>query len=138
MASQLNPRLLFFYRSISRAASGIVIGVGILVLIGWLFDISALKSILPGLSTMKANTSLAFVLAGLSLWLAQTRHENQRVDLIAKGCATFVVLIGLFTLSEYIFRQDFGIDQLLGKDMLSPRSAYPGRMSPVTALNIVM
>src|SRR5688572_15757233 len=136
MASQLNPRLLFFYRSISRAASGIVIAVGFLVLIGWLFDISALKSILPGLATMKANTALAFVFAGLSLWLAHTGHENQRVDLIAKVCAVLTVLIGLLTLSEYVFSQDLRIDQLLFKDPLTPENAHPGRMSPATALNL--
>jgi PAS domain S-box-containing protein len=138
MASQLNPRLLSLYRDLSRVAGGIVIAIGFLVLIGWLFGISALKSILPGLATMKANTALAFVLAGLSLWLASIKHENQRVDLIAKGCATFAILIGLLTLTEYVFRQGFGIDQLLFKDTPTPANPYPGRMSPVTALNFSM
>jgi PAS domain S-box-containing protein len=127
MASQLNPRLLSFCRIVSRVASGIVILVGFLVLVGWLFDISALKSILPGLATMKANTALAFLLSGISLWLAFTKNENRRVDLIAKGCATFIVLMGLLTLSEY--------DQLLFRDALTAENAFPGRMSPVTALN---
>lgn len=136
MAAQLNPRLVFFYCYISRVASGIVIAVGFLVLVGWLFDISALKSILPGLATMKANTALAFVLSGISLWLASTKHENRRADLIAKGCATFIVVVGLLTLSEYVLNRDFGIDQWLFKDTLTPENAHPGRMSPVTALNI--
>jgi len=135
MASQLNPRLISFYRDISRVASGIVIVVGFLVLVGWLFDISVLKSILPSLATMKANTALAFLLAGLSLWLASIKHENQWIDLIAKGCATLTVLIGLLTVSEYVFSRDFGIDQLLFKDTPTPENAYPGRMSLVTALN---
>ncbi len=135
MASQLNSRLLSFYHNVSRAAGGVVFGVGFLVLMGWLFDIPALKSILPSLATMKANTALAFALAGISLWLASAKHENQWIALIAKACAALTVLIGLFSLSEYIFGRDFGIDQLLFKDALTPESAYPGRMSPVTAVN---
>jgi PAS domain S-box-containing protein len=116
----------------------IVIVVGFLVLVGWLLDISVLKSILPGLATMKANTALAFMLGGLSLWLAHPRTENQRIELIAKGCAAFTVLLGLLTLVEYVSGWDLGIDQLLFKDTLTPENLYPGRMSPVTALNFCL
>ena len=136
MTSQLNPRLLSFYAQVSRVASGIVLAVGFLVLVGWLFNISQLKSVLPGLATMKANTALAFVLAGLSLSLDSIKRENQWVGFLAKGCATLAALIGLFTLSEYVFGRDLGIDQLLFKDTLTPEVAYPGRMSPVAALNL--
>ena len=131
----LNPRLLSFHRAVSRVAGGIVAAVGFLVLAGWLFDIPTLKSILPGLATMKANTALAFMLAGSSLWLASIKHENQRIDLVAKTCAMLTILIGLLTLSEYIFSRNLGIDQFLFKDPLAPENAYPGRMSLVTALN---
>src|SRR4030095_522044 len=137
MASPLNldSRLLSLYRNASRAVGGIVLVIGFLVLAGWLFDNPALKSILPGLATMKANTALAFMLAGSSLWLASNRHEKQRVDILAKACATVTALIGLFTLSEYLFSWNLGIDQLLFKDPFTPESAHPGRMSLVTALN---
>lgn len=135
MAAQLNPRLLTSYRNASRVTSGVVFVVGFLVLAGWLFNIPALKSVIPGLATMKANTALAFALAGISLWLASTKHENEWMDRIAKLCAALTILIGMLTLSEYVFSQDFGIDQLLFRDTLTAENAYPGRMSPVTALN---
>jgi PAS domain S-box-containing protein len=135
MASQMNLRLLSFYRSISRVATGIVIAIGFLVLVGWLFDSSALKSILPGLATMKANAAVAFVLSGISLRLSSAKRENKWIDLFAKICAVLTILIGILSLSEYVFSTDLGIDQLLFKDMLTPENIYPGRMSPVTALN---
>jgi len=136
MASQVNPRLLSFYAQVSRAASGIVLVVGFLFLVGWLFNISQLKSVLPGLAAMKANTALAFVLAGLSLSLDSIKRENQWVGFLARGCATLAALIGLFTLGEYVFSRELGIDQLLFKDTLTPEGAYPGRMSPIAALNL--
>jgi PAS domain S-box-containing protein len=135
MALQLSSPLLSSYRNASRTAGGTVAVVGFLVLAGWLFDIPTLKSILPGLATMKPNTALAFLLAGSSLWLASPSRQNQRVDLLAKACATSTVLIGLLTLSEHIFSWNLGIDQFLLRDALTPETAHPGRMSLVVALN---
>ena len=136
MTAQLDLRLLSAYRRASRIAGSMVLAVGLIVVVGWLFDIAAFKSILPRLATMKVNTALALGLMGISLVLASTQDEKRWIKLISKGCAATAVLIGLLTLGEYAFRQEFGIDQLLIKDTQSPENAYPGRMSPVTALNI--
>src|SRR5258706_4818293 len=135
MASELNSRLLSSYRNASCVAGGIVFAVGFLVLVGWLFNIPALKSILPSLATMKANSALAFVLAGTSLLLTTNKHQNQHIAFIAKACGMLMIMVGLLTLSEYIFSRNLGIDQFLFKDPLAPESAHPGRMSLVTALN---
>ena len=136
MAVRLNLRLSSGYRHVSRAAAAIVIAIGLLVLAGWLFNIAAFKSILPSLATMKANTALGFGLAGVSLLLASTGYENQWIKLVSKGCAAFTILIGVLTLSEYVFGRDLGIDQLLFKDTSIPENVYPGRMSPIAALNL--
>jgi hypothetical protein len=50
--------------------------VGSLVLVGWTLDIATLKSVAPGFVTMKANTALAFLLAGVSLWLLQPETSS--------------------------------------------------------------
>lgn len=125
-------------KRISQMASLLVIAIGCLVLLGWQFNISLLKSGFPGMtSSMKANTALCFLLAGVSLRLLQyqrTRLYNR----IAQGMAGFIIIIGLLTVSEYIFGWKLGIDQWLFRDFVSSATPYPGRMGVNTALNFVL
>ncbi len=134
--SASSPRLIVLFRSISKTAGIIVIFIGSLVLAGWLFDVAFLKSVLPTLVTMKPNTALAFVLSGVSLWLLHGSDVNQRSLHITQILASIAGLIGLLTLSEYLFARDIGIDQLLFKDMASG-SSPAGRMAFVTAVNFL-
>ncbi len=111
--------------------------LGAIVLVGWVVDIRALKSVLPGLSTMKVNTALALALGGISLSLLARRSAGRRV--IARGCAIGLTVIGSLTLVEYVTYLDLGIDQLLFRDTPNavPASS-PGRMGINTALACVL
>lgn len=128
-------------RSLSRVTKGssaAVTLIGGLGLVGWVFDIPAFTSVLPGFVTMHANTALALVVAGVSLWLLGTAQAKNARALAAVG-ATLVALMGLLTLSQYLFGWDLGLDELLFK---APRTAVatspPGRMTPATALNFFL
>src|SRR5213592_4619781 len=94
---------------LQRATAVAVMLIGSLVLIGWSGDRATLRSVLPGLVTrlqegdMKANTAIAVILAGLSLWLSVPGWENRAARAVARGCAGATALIGLLTLSEYLF-----------------------------------
>ncbi len=139
MTSQSNSVLTSSLKSFSRASSLIVIAIGCLVLLGWILDIVILKSVFPGLVTMKANTALAFVLLGISLWLLQPEQAEQRARRIAHTCAAIAALIGLVTLVEYLFGLDLGIDQLLFRDFpIAAGTSFPGRMSLPTAVNFLL
>ncbi len=54
--------------TLAALASGLVILLGALVLVGWTFDLTALKSVVPGWRTMSPLTALAFLMSGLALW----------------------------------------------------------------------
>lgn len=69
-----NSRLVTSFRSFSQFTGIFVALVGGAVLIGWMFDVSILKSIHPHLVAMKANSALCFVLISVSLW--QFRAEK--------------------------------------------------------------
>lgn len=139
MAAQFSPRLISPLRSISRGAGVAASLVGCLVLVGWVLDVGALKSVLPDSVAMKVNTALGFLLSGLSLFILSAEPADQLWRRIGQGCAVVVALIGLLTLSEYLLRWDLGIDQLL----ITERSgavgtAHPGRMAAPTAQNFLM
>lgn len=139
MTNQFNPRLISLLKFAAQAGSILVILVGCSVLVGWALDIMVLKSILPKLVTMKANTALAFVLTGVSLWLARAKRADRGMHRVSQVCAFTAALVGLLTLSEYLFGWDLGIDQLLFREMPGAvATPYLGRMAPTTAVNFFL
>lgn len=112
----------------------IAAALGAGVLAGWAFHIQPLKSVLPDLVTMKANTALAFLLSGVSLFLLQ-QHNGPRAHKAGRVLACLVAAIGIGTLLEYLFHVDLAIDQVLfPEDRGAVATSHPGRMAPNTAV----
>ncbi len=68
-------------KRISEFLSILIAFVGLLILIGWAFNIPLLLHPGSGFSAIKSNTGLAFLLIGISLWFIQTeriKFHNQR------------------------------------------------------------
>src|SRR5436190_23811087 len=56
-------------QALSRGASWVAMLFGCFGLVGWAFNVGALKQVFAGLPAMMPNTALSFVLAGGSLWV---------------------------------------------------------------------
>ena len=142
MTSGTDTRLHDSFRLTSRIAAAASVVVGVIVLAGWALGISFFKSLSPNLASMKANTALAFVLAGAALWLLQPGSEGAaraRRRAWALVLAALVTLIGALTLGEYLPGWNLGIDQLLFKDDPGAIGVFsPGRMAPNTAISLVL
>ena len=125
-------RIKLFIKTTSVCA----VTIGALVLLGWIVNVHMLKSILPGLASMKANTALCIMLLGVSLWFSGShsprfdRIESKRMGM---SCAFFPALLSFLTLCEYIFGLNLRIDQLLFRDVSPDGLSVPGRMAPHTA-----
>jgi len=126
-------------RSIGLGTGLAVAAIGAVVLVGWVFDVGLLKSVLPGFSTTKANTATGLSLAGIALALLARSAVGPRGRLVARILAVTVALVGLLTLAEYVTDLNLGIDELLFADTPStvPPSS-PGRMGINTALTFVL
>ncbi len=124
--------------SLSRRLGYVGVLAGVAVLIGWLLDIPLLKSLLPGLVSMKANTALCFVLFGGALVLSQ---EDMSPPMRKRGrvLALLAGLIGFFTACEYFFGWSLGIDQALFKEQVGAvATRFPGRMGANTAIGFTL
>jgi diguanylate cyclase (GGDEF)-like protein/PAS domain S-box-containing protein len=116
-----------------------VAAAGAIVVTGWAAGNDTIKSILPGLGAMKANTGLCFMLMGAGLVLLSRAAVGSRARTVGVALVCGAVLIALATAAEYLTGVDLGIDQRLFRDGAAQIGAgLPGRMSPLTAFSVMM
>lgn len=107
-------------------------------LAGWIFDIETLKSVVAGQAVMKANSAIALMAlsAALLLMLSGARRPARlRLSRLGAGVGAAT---GLVTLAEYVLDTGPGIDQLIFRDDSTEPGLPPGRMSPNTAVALVV
>ncbi|HEY7588749.1 MAG TPA: PAS domain S-box protein [Thermoplasmata archaeon] len=118
--------------------SAIAVLVGSAVLLGWALNLPVLEGValVPGSPSMKANTALAFVLAGFSLLFLKAVRTNRWTRTLARVFPVLVALLGMLNLTEYLFGLNLGIDQMLFREPPGTFATVdPGRMAPATALS---
>ena len=131
--ASLSRREFGRYEALRLVLCGALVLLGLMVAAGWAWRIDALKSVAPGLPTMKLNTALGFILSGIGLALSGSSGKYAR----ASGAVFGLLLAGLgaATLLQYLADIDLGIDEALFRDEGTLRgSGHPGRMSPLTAI----
>ena len=81
----LSPSVVSRLRAFSRAAGVLAVLVGLLVLVGWAFEIPIVTSVLPGFTPMVANTAVSFILAGVSLLLLVATRPTRRPRALSRA-----------------------------------------------------
>jgi PAS domain S-box-containing protein len=125
-------------RLLTQTVSIFSISLGFVVLVGWFYNIPGLKTVIPGLASMKTNTAICIMFCGLSLWF-RSRNTTEAVGRkfagdLAGYFALAVIMVALATIAEYVFHWNLGIDQFLFRDMVPDGHSPAGRMSPPTAI----
>ena len=114
-------------RRVPRVAGLVSMLLGSTVLAGWALDAQGLKTVLLGLSSMKPNTAMGFMVLGLALVFSERS--------VARWASVGVTLLGLATLTEYASGRNLGIDQILFAEDPWSEATHPGRMGLNTALS---
>lgn len=137
MLYKTNNPLPGSFRKLSLILSSLILLISTSVLVGWVLDISILKSVSPSWVSMKANTALCFFLSAISIFFINRNNGKDKpfskLILLAVSSG-LIILIGFTSFSEYLLNFNAGIDELFFKDGNLIGTSHPGRMAPSTAI----
>lgn len=126
---------------IVKIISVFVTVVGLLVMIGWIYDIEFIKSVAPGLVTMKFVTALCFVLSGLLLYgivLARGKKSYFIQSLLPLLSLLIFFFMGSL-LMLFIFNIQLGIENLFVRELSGAAlTSVPGRPSLATVVAFIL
>ncbi len=115
-------------RTTGALSAALAILLGSVVLVGWAVHSTVLVQIAPNMAPMQRNAAVSFVLSGLAL--LGIVKSKPRLTFVGGAVTASLAAV---TLLEYLFRANFGIDELLGVSYITTQTSQPGRMSPTTA-----
>lgn len=127
-----------------KVSKGLAIFVaisGAIVMLGWIFDIAILKSILPGWVTMKFNTAVCFILSGMTLYLVAVSFES-KFDM-AQVFLPITVSIILFLMGGHLTAAVSGLRLRIGEVFIKEANGavlttLPGRPSVPTMISFIL
>jgi PAS domain S-box-containing protein len=129
--------VLPFAPAAARLTDGIALFValvGLLVILGWIFDIAELKSIWPNPITMKPLVAVGQLLSGSALWLLNRDGRNPHRQMLGQIFSALVAVLGGLVLLEYLGNVDLDLDRWLFPDAVAAEDVlHPGRPSPSAA-----
>jgi diguanylate cyclase (GGDEF)-like protein len=109
------------------------------VVVGWMLDVSAVRSVIPGAIGMKAHTAIALGIGATAMLLLnpQTGGWRRRWSILL---ATLPGLLGIAVLAEYVLGVQLGIDEIpfVDHDGRAAGITYPGRFAPTTGVCFVL
>lgn len=122
-------------KTVERLVAAICLLTSIGIIFSWYLGEKALLSIIPGSATMKFNTALIFLFAGINTAICR-KEKSKMVCFVHNSLAALCILIGVLTLVEYGGLSFIRIDNLFVTDTFSEYN--PGRMSLAAALCSVL
>ena len=114
---------------------------GLVVMLGWVFDINILKGILPIWPTMKVTTALCFFISGLSLiFIRQMLQRRTDAAQLVLSAASFIILLIMLT---FLVSAAAGIHTGLENFYIKNQgdvimTTSPGRPSVGTMINFIL
>lgn len=128
-------------RKTAKILAGVVSAAGVAVMLGWIFDIGILKSILPAWISMKFDTAIAFILSGITLYfiiLAADGEFDKAQVVLSITSLIIMLLMGVLFFSAILGIQTGTEDLFVREKMVAPKTIVPGRPSIPTMVNFIL
>jgi hypothetical protein len=128
-------------RAIAKFLSLVVIVAGLLVIVGWIFDIGFLKSIVPSLISMKFDSAIAFVLSGITLYFITRAREGEfdKAQVVLSITSLIIILLMGLLLFSSALRIHTGIEDLFVTERAGGvKTVVPGRPSVPAMFNFIL
>ena len=128
-------------REIAKILSLVVILAGFTVIVGWIFDIRILKSIMPAWVSMKFDTAIAFVLSGITLYFIIRAIEGEFDKAqVALSITSLIIILLMGTLFfSAVLEIRTGAEDLFIKEAAgTAKTVTPGRPSMPTMVSFLM
>jgi len=126
------------FHRFSRVIALCVGAVGSTALVGWWLGISALKSVIPGMTAIQPHAAISFVLSALALGLLLRESPKSWPRSLGRVAAGAVCLLAAATLLEYFAPPSWGLDRLLAGHDWASDPVLLGRMPFAPALAFLM
>jgi len=132
-----NEKRMEALRRLSEVAGIATFLIGAMAMTGWILGVDFLKSVVPGLITMKANTALVLILLGGSLY--STAAHTERYKTAARVAALIAFALATTVFSQYVHGHDLGVDLLLFHEAPGTvGTVHPGRMALNTSVCLLL
>jgi diguanylate cyclase (GGDEF)-like protein/PAS domain S-box-containing protein len=132
---QMDPLRLKSQKGIVYLCAATMSVVSLAVLFGWVEDIGALKTVLPGYPEMKPAGAGGFLLLALGLVLSVQDDNDRRFRWAPIAIGGIVIAAGTVVLGAYIFHFSSPINSALVPN-LDPASTA-SRVSPISAFSFI-
>jgi signal transduction histidine kinase/HPt (histidine-containing phosphotransfer) domain-containing protein/ActR/RegA family two-component response regulator len=108
--------------------------LALLTLVSWIFNLPALRSLVPGAIDMKSNTAVCMLMLAAALLLRSAKSPVRFGRGMSQTFGLLVMGVGVVSLLEFLLNWHSGLDELLFFDPRPLFTHSPGLMAPRTAV----
>lgn len=112
------------------------LAIALCAMLGWIFDVPVLRSVIPGRPPLLPLTAAAIVVAALGALGAAPSERTRARGVLSSIAGALVTAFGVVVLAEYLLGWHLRLEELaFGRELPGP---YPGRPSPPTAAALIL
>lgn len=117
----------------------IMIGASLSVLVGWIYHITVLISVMPSWVSMKINTAICFFMSGIILELYSLKNQELITRIVIVSLSIFIILINCTILYLHATGSTQSLEELVSsKSPLILKGDYSERVPLITPINFLL